>query len=228
MKVPIFRIILLTAVLIVLVSVSGGIFAQAQTDVNNGQADQNSSNSSSPIDPNAPAATRPVYNANDPDIAYARPAGLSPDSFMWFRMVSGYVFHPRSNAYSYTEGNPGCIYNTANPAGTYIADLQLPQGAIVDLVRMWFYDTSASDSYGWLTWYDPSNGNFFDITHNQSSGSGGYGSNVVYPSYVVDNYNYALALNWRPQVSGSTMQLCGFRIRYWAQGPFFLPTIQKN
>ena len=43
----------------------------------------------------------------------------------------------------------------------------------------------------------------------------GYGSELsTHINEVVDSQSYSYALNWRPQVSGDSMRLCGLRVAY--------------
>jgi hypothetical protein len=49
-------------------------------------------------------------------------------------------------------------------------------------------------------------------------------------THTVDYTNYSYVVNWRPNDTGSDMQLCGFRIYYYppTAGVAFLPTVFKN
>lgn len=165
----------------------------------------------------------------DRPLPAAAPAGWQ----MNFKFIDGNAFHPRSSAMNMeTSGSGGCTYASASAIDITVADVQLPDGAVVDIVRFFWYDTSASDSYLYLTDYDGLTGDFSlnDIGYVTSSGTGGFDDAAFYPAdYVVDTYGYPLLLNWRPNVTGSTMQLCGVRIRYWTPPVFgtFMPLIQR-
>ena len=223
------KIILLSAVLIILISVSGGIFAQAQTDVDKGLAGQNPG-ASSALDPNAPAAAQPATNANDPDVVAPRAAGILPNAVMNFKFVAGVAFHPRNSTYTYAEGGSGgCIYQTAgDPYGIFLVDVHLPEGVIIDLLRVFYYDTSATDSYAWLTQYDGRSG-IRDVAYVASAGTTGYGNRATSLVYGINNYTSPIVFNWRPNVLGSSMMLCGIRIRYWTNPAlFYLPMVLKQ
>jgi hypothetical protein len=243
MKVSISKIILLSAILIVLVSVSGSLFANAQTEVDKDPAGQSSAasgssavssqtapSSSSALDANAPVAAQPVANANDTDFVAPRPAGVLPTASMWFKYVAGSAFYPRNSTYTFAEsGSSGCIYQTGGASnGVFVADVQFPEGAVIDILRLFYYDTSSNNSGAWITQYDGAGG-MLDIAYAPSTGESGYGNSAKYLVRVVANYNHPLVLNWRSNQPGPTIMLCGMRIRYWMNASlFYLPAIMNN
>lgn len=250
MKLSIFKIILLSAILVVLVSISSGLFVNAQTDTDKGPAGQNPGSSSSQpapsssapsttdgepstssaLDPNAPEAAQPASTANDLDFVAARPAGVSASSLMWFKFVGGTAFHARNDTYTQAESSDGgCIYQTTGTTNSmFVADLQLPDAAVVGILRLFYYDTSGSNSSAWITQYDGAGG-YKDIAYIPSTDSTGYGSNANSGfSYTVSNYDHPIVLNWQSNQLGDTIRLCGMRIRYFTNGPFFLPYIMKH
>jgi hypothetical protein len=248
MNKSVVRLILLSVFMLILIGVSGSIYVNAQSGVDQGPVGQSSGttsdqtdatsgvqaggavdNSCSALDPNTSVAVVGAVTPNNADITAAHPEVVPPSWVMNFIRYDGAAFRPRNSTYTYAEsGSGGCIYATANPSGIWNVDLQLPSDAIVDIVRMFWYDTSASDSYIWLTEYDD-HGAFTDIGSITSSGTAGYGDSAFYPSdYVIDTYNHSLLLNWRPIQQGATMMLCGVRVRYWTPGPAIaLPFVHK-
>ncbi|HQN43191.1 MAG TPA: hypothetical protein PLA25_03580, partial [Anaerolineaceae bacterium] len=93
-------------------------------------------------------------------------------------------------------------------------DLQLPDGATIEFLRLYYYDTSAGDSRAWVTSYDGA-GNYSDLMTVASTGNTGYGQALsASPSVVVDNYSNSYLLNWRSNTAGVTSQLCGLRVFY--------------
>jgi hypothetical protein len=201
-----------------------------QTGVSSGQqADQPVQYDSSALDPFAQVAVDEESTTSQVDVMAAKPEAIPPGWKMNFMYFSGSAFKPRNSTYTYSEsGSGGCLINTANPGGIYTVDLQLPAGAIIDIVRFFYYDADASNSFLFLTQYD-SHGALTDIGYISSAGTAGFGDDAFYPAdYVVDTYNYSLLLNYRPNVSGSVMQLCGARIRYWTPASAFgLPLVTK-
>ena len=92
--------------------------------------------------------------------------------------------------------------------------LDIPTGSRIDYLRIFFYDTSDSNSQAWVTTYDGASG-IDDIAYVTSSGTGGYGTYLSpYVGHIVNNASDAYVLNWRPVVTGSTMMLCGLRVAY--------------
>lgn len=130
--------------------------------------------------------------------------------------VAGSVLRERTS----TDGTAvstsgGCIYNSSGSSfGVLNTPVFLPNGATVETLRMYYNDTSASDSTGWFTIYDL----FGAIVQEFSVGSTGSLGNSFNDSapinHVIDHSLYSYVLNWRPTVTGATMQLCGFRIFY--------------
>jgi hypothetical protein len=130
--------------------------------------------------------------------------------------VTGSVLRPRTSTDGTTiNTSGGCIYNVSGSAfGVLNTPLFLPQGSTVDTLRMYYNDTSASNSSGWFTVYDLY-GNVVTETAVNSAGNSGLSFNdAPLNDHVIDYSIYSYVLNWRPIVSGSTMQLCGFRIFY--------------
>lgn len=121
------------------------------------------------------------------------------------------------------DGSQGrtLVQNSADPSGVlYNIPLNLPQGSRLSFLRIYYYDTSPIDSTAWITRYDGLGG-FLDIVDVSSGGQAGYGyavSSLIPGSDgaydIIDNANYFYVLNWRPNVLGNRMQLCGLRLAY--------------
>ena len=142
--------------------------------------------------------------------------------------IAGSALRPRKAVVNFTiNTSGGCIYAIDNAFDVFNTPLWLPQGATIDTVRMYYYDTSGSNSTAWLTVYDLY-GVIVEEWSVSSSGNSGNGFNdTSLISHTVDYNLYSYLLNWRPVVAGSTMQLCGFRI-FYEPPPFsvqFLPYI---
>lgn len=152
----------------------------------------------------------------------------TPEGLTSWRVV-GSALKPRENDVDYSiSGSGGCTYVTAGDNFTvWNVPIALPQGSTIDTLRMYYNDTNAGNSTAWLTVYDLY-GEIVDEWSVSSSGSSGNGFNDSDPiDHVIDYSVYAYLLNWRPLVTGSTMQLCGFRIFYNppAFGAQFLPAV---
>lgn len=139
-------------------------------------------------------------------------------SGIYYKYIAGSTFRPRASTTTWaSSGAGGCVYAVANPSGIFNVPLSLPQGGRIDYLRLYFYDTSASDSTAWVTYYD-GEGGLVDLPTAEgvsSSGNAGYGTTLsIEMLHVVDNANNAYVLNWRPNVTGNTMMLCGMRVAY--------------
>lgn len=144
--------------------------------------------------------------------------------------VTGSALRPRVSGVTYdVYWTGGCSYATSDANRVWNTPLHLPQGATVKYLRMYYRDTSASNSYGWFTLYDL----FGDLVSEWSVGSDGNTGEGFRDSdpidHTIDYQSYSYLLNWRPNDASSDMQLCGFRIFY--QRPptaIALPLVQKS
>ena len=181
----------------------------------------------------APAGT-PLERYSPPD----RPAAdvlteepESPEALISWR-VTGSALKPRENDVSYATNTTGaCTYVTAGDEFTvWNIPVQVPQGSVVDTVRMYFDDTSGSNTTGWFTIYDLY-GEIVDEWAVSSSGDSGLSFADTDPiDHTVDYSTYSYMVNWRPVVTGSTLQLCGFRVFHDTPffGTGFLPFFQSD
>lgn len=184
----------------------------------------------------APEAISPEqYSAPDtplksgPDIAPGAPDAVQ-EIISW--RATGTSLKPREHDVSPgVSGSGGCAYASSGDAFTvWNLSPMLPQGAVVETLRMYYNDTSASNSSAWFTVYDLY-GSIVEEWSVSSAGSAGNGFNdSAAIDHTVDYSTYSYLLNWRPVVTGSTMQLCGFRIFYTPPpfGLMFLPTVQHD
>lgn len=136
-------------------------------------------------------------------------------SGFYYYHVTGTGLRPRESSVNWASGQPGCLYLVSGTTAViFNINMDVPNGARVDYLRLFYYDTSASTSTSWVTRYDDTGG-YSDITTVSSDGSAGYGT-MLSPllEHIVDSVNYSYLLNWRPNVLGSTMQLCGLRVAF--------------
>lgn len=169
----------------------------------------------------------------EPSTAFVEPVEEKPapedaqaTTFTYFKRYPGVAFQPRDSDTGYDYFGNGCI----SPKGSdyFVLDLQLPAGAEIDFVRLYYYDTSTANSRLYLTWYD-GQGGYTDVDYVDSAGTSGYGTAGVFTSYLVDPINQAITLVWRQNTTGSSMALCGARIRYQVTiGTAFLPVITRG
>jgi len=155
-------------------------------------------------------------------------------SGFFYEFVPGSTLRPRnSNTTWASSGSGGCIYAVANAGDIFNLPLELPQGSRIDYLRIYYYDTSASNSTAWVTYYD-GEGGYVDLPTSSgvsSSGNAGYDMNLsTYMGHIVNNGSSAYAFNWRPNVAGNTMMLCGLRVAYRLSLPesIYLPLAVRN
>lgn len=128
--------------------------------------------------------------------------------------VSGGALKPRENDVSYgVSASGGCAYVTAGDTFTvWNIEPNLPPGTRVDTLRMYYYDTSASSSSAWFTIYDLYGAIVQEWSVSTEGSSGHSFNDSAQINHTVDYSQYSYLLNWRPNVAGSAMQLCGFRV----------------
>jgi len=134
----------------------------------------------------------------------------------YYYHVAGSALRPRDSSVEWGTGGSGGCLQLASGA-TYVifnVHLEVPEGARIEYLRLFYYDTSASNSQAWVTLYDD-DGGYDDVTNVASEGNTGYGTALSeYFEHIINTTNYSYVLNWRPNVVGSTMQLCGLRVAY--------------
>ena len=137
-------------------------------------------------------------------------------NYFVYRSAPGSVFNARSSSTTkIATGGGACIYaNTASGDTVFNLPVSLRDGIRVDYLRLYFYDVNASNSTMWFTVYDHNNSVVQEWSVS-STGDTGYGSALTaFIDHTIDNLSYTYAINWRPIVTGTTMQLCGARIAY--------------
>ncbi len=136
-------------------------------------------------------------------------------SSFYYLHVAGSALRPRASATGWASSvYGGCIYATSGAGEVFNIHLDLPHGSRADYLRIYYYDTNSADSEAWITCYNDIGG-FNDRIAVASSGTGGYGTQLSgYLGEVFDYASYSYVLNWRPNVAGTTMWLCGLRVAY--------------
>jgi hypothetical protein len=158
------------------------------------------------------------------------PGPPTPNLAQYFTRYSADVFVPYDDDLTYNYGGAGCVYRTG---GTYYADhtLQLPDGAEIDYLRIYFYDNDASNDASASLYEFDGQGGLTQIAYVYSSGTPGWSSvGSGFFSYFVDNTNQALALrlNYSGGSDGNLM-ICGVRLRYqYNLSTHSLPLILKQ
>jgi hypothetical protein len=149
-----------------------------------------------------------------PDSITGQQAGLIGWSGFYYYFAAGSSLHSADYTMRQDYQAGACISALDTGLQFLTLNLDLPQGARIDYLRIYFYDTDASNSVANIRKYDAA-GNNTEIASVSSSGNAGFGTALsAYSGHVVDNTDGAYVLNWQPIVTGNTMQLCGLRVAY--------------
>jgi hypothetical protein len=131
-----------------------------------------------------------------------------------------YIFSAGSSLHSadYTmrqDYQPGACVSAIDSGSQFLTlNLDLPDGVRIDYLRLFYYDTDASNGTANLRKYDAAGG-YTEIATVTSAGNTGYGTTLsAYIAHVVNNTDGGYVLNWLPSVTGTSMQLCGLRVAY--------------
>ena len=160
----------------------------------------------------AAPASAPGINYNHmpgPDMAAdgsVAPNGVVGNQYLF---LAGSAFTPRTSAQTVTYPGAGC----SNSSAALTTSLELPQGASILGVRLYYYNNGTPNAVGlFLTTY-PGDGNSTDQLVASSALNIGYSSEyfALPAAMVVDNVAHAHALTG---VTGGTTRLCGMRVFY--------------
>jgi hypothetical protein len=148
-----------------------------------------------------------------------------------YKFIAGQSFHPREATTNVQYGGAGCVYRNT-PSGFVVSDLQLPQNAVVESIRVYFYDTNADQELDFYLYDYDALGTFRQLATVSSSGSAGRGTADTGPiGHIVDNAAAALGLVvGMDGANNSTVQLCGVRVEYTIDVPSYtlLPAVVKE
>jgi hypothetical protein len=143
------------------------------------------------------------------------PDPAAPNATSYFLFLAASTFAPFDSTMTYVNGGLGCIYRTG---GAWLAEhsVQLPQGAEISQIRLYFYDNSTADNAAAQLYAFPGTGSSTKIVEVESAGTPGQSWVDSAPfSYRVDNSAEALVARLDYQSSWSeNVKICGVRIRY--------------
>jgi len=168
-----------------------------------------------------PATTEPLFVDQD-DWSFLNLDGepdqdqesRSPEwSTFYYIFAAGSTMRPRDSSTTWTYPGVGCI-SVGRGNDFFTLHVDLPEGSKVDYLRIFYYDTSATDSQGAFTMYDGAGG-FTDLTSAFSTGEAGYGT-ALSPllEHIVGNVDNSYVLLWRANDLGTDTRLCGLRLAY--------------
>jgi hypothetical protein len=238
MKTPIFKILMIAAVLVILAGVMGGLLVKAQGQ--NVAADETRPGDSQPTPPgnnpltsetdpvgdDHPGAAPLANQASKPGPDAAAPNDSnSPDvNYKWLT-TTGSAFVPSSSTITWGYSGGGCIQPTS--AGDWRASLNLTDGDIIKYFYFGYWNYSGSTaSNAYLTEYSSTAVATTLASLTSAPGSSGTGARYTYVSlnYTVNNSWDGLNFLW----TGSTNQdLCFMQVGYLPHNIFgaALPTL---
>ena len=141
-------------------------------------------------------------------------AAIDGWSNFYYIYVAGSALRPRSSSAEwYSSSDGGCMYTNAYVWSNM--DIQLPDDARVEYLRLFYYDTNAGNSVAWITSYDGAGG-YDDMVSVASTSDTGYGTTLSdYLGEVVDTTGKSYLLNWNPMNAiDGTLRVCGLRVAY--------------
>ena len=126
-----------------------------------------------------------------------------------YLFIAGSAFTPRASSQTVTYPGGGCTYSDL----AVTTSLELPRGAVIEGVRLYYYSTSAATKVTlFLTSY-PGDGSSSDLLVANSTSATGYSSEYFSaPSPVLVspiNSSYALSA-----LMDTSTRLCGMRVFY--------------
>lgn len=142
------------------------------------------------------------------------PSAQSANLAIFYRRYAGLTFVPRDSDQRHDYGSAGCIQGQAGGTGLWVHSLDLPDGAELASMTLYFYDADAgADVTGWITRFD-NQGATEDLVNTSSASTAGFGTATATITHVVDNANWSYVLYGRPGSNGSTTRFCGIGVRY--------------
>ena len=133
-----------------------------------------------------------------------------------FLRAAGSNLTPRDSDTEFSYSGAGCIQRDST-AGTnwFTMDVQVPDGAVLDFLRVYYYDNDGSDVMSELWSFDAAGGTTL-IAEADSTGTPGYGSaGSGFFSYPVSNLNESLVVVVSiPGGAGANLTACAVRLRY--------------
>jgi len=150
-----------------------------------------------------------------------------------YNRVAGSNFQPRDSTTTFSYSGGGCLQRNSNTGDSWFTiDLSLPDGAVIDFLRVYYNDNDSTYDIDSELWAFDGAGGTTLIAEADSTGTPGYSSTGSdFFSHTVDNINESLVVVASIQGGvGPSLQLCGVRVRY-QYSPFsanFLPAVLND
>jgi hypothetical protein len=251
MKGSFLRIIILLTVTVVLVSISGGLYARAQDQ--NGAADEAARQVSalpakgSGVDIQTASSTdggaadevaRPASDPSDKTLPVnssannAPAAGMpapgadanvpnSPTASWKWFTVAGAAFIPSSNAMTWAYGGAGCL--APSSAGVWRASINIPDGSILEEIYFGYWNSASSASSTAYLYRYYYTGTYQEVTHvNSKAGSAETGYNYIGATFNIQTVDNLLNSYAFVWGGSTTQQLCYIQVGYIPSNAFGL------
>lgn len=242
------KLVLFVLLLGLLLGLGGGMVLAGQPDdAEGGQGaplDKTLSSSDVEVAQTGPAQPSDNFQENgegEPDTAVStftieeieQQASPEATQSQLFARMAGSNFHPRDSSTTFSYSGGGCMQRTSSTGDSWFTiDLSLPDGAVIDFLRVYYYDNDATYDINSELWAFNGAGGTTLIAEADSAGVLGYSSTgSSFFSHTVDNVNESLVVVASIQGGvGANLQLCGVRVRYQysAFAMNFLPTVMNN
>lgn len=162
-------------------------------------------------DDGEPAPVRGLATSVEQEELHA-PASEAAEA-VYFMRFAATAFVPYSSTTSWDYSGAGCISFTGVADYWFDIDVQVPTGAVLDYVRVFFNDTDATHDVRAILYTFDGAGGFTSIADATSAGTPGFSSEGSgFFSHVVNTTNESIAL--RLAVPGNVNEVCDVRIRY--------------
>jgi hypothetical protein len=137
------------------------------------------------------------------------------DSGFYNVFISASAAAPADSADTYAYESAGCIYETGDAGAFFYVNLHLPDDHIIEGVRYYYHDESASNSTAilYLMAGDGTNTNLGEVSSTGDTGFGSLYEVLTDGDHVVDNSNGAYVIRFSSNEVGSNQRLCGVRLQ---------------
>jgi hypothetical protein len=135
----------------------------------------------------------------------------------FFVRASGSNFVPRDSTATFSYSGGGCLQRDSNVGDSWFTyDVQIPDGAVIDFLRVYYYDNNATYDINSELWAFDGAGGTTLIAEADSSGTLGYSSTGSdFFSHTVDTLSESLVVVASIQGGvGDSLEICGIRLRY--------------
>lgn len=134
-----------------------------------------------------------------------------------YMFIPASAFVPQDDDMSYNYVSSGCIYRVNGTRYSQYA-VQLPEGAEIDYIRLYYYDNSVDYNVKADLFAFNGLGGDTLIASVNSDGQGDYYTSIgswISPTHIVDNLSGSLVVRLYYSDAGDiSVRICGVRIRY--------------